>query len=63
MGGIKIISMATMMEGTDGMFRTKVWESGVLVFISRTRGVTLGKWLDVCNSAFTTPSPCEVVRD
>lgn len=43
MGGIEIISMATAMEGTDGMVRTRMWESGLLVAVSRIHGAIFGR--------------------
>lgn len=38
-----------------------MWESGLLDSVSKTRGVILGKWVNVCNPAFTNPSPYDVV--
>lgn len=43
MGGIEIISMATAMEGTDEVVRTRIWESGLLVSVSGIHGVILGQ--------------------
>lgn len=43
MGGTEIISMATATEGTDEMVRTRIWESGLLVSVSRVHGVILGQ--------------------
>lgn len=63
MGGIKIISMTTTMDDTDRVIKTRMWEPGFLASLSRAHGVILGKWLNVCNLAFTIPSPYEVVRD
>lgn len=61
MGGIEIISMATAMEGRDELVRIRMWESGLLVSVSRVHGVIFGQLVQYLKPSICHHRPCKMV--